>query len=85
MVNAMFQFVYKCRLCGKSFRNTGAGSRQNTVVILEETMAQGRQTSVPDRVLHWCDIDKHGAVIEMGIADLIGAKHSTDNGRPCNR
>ena len=79
MVNAMFEFVYKFRLCGQSFRNTGAGSRQNTVGILEETMVQGRQTSVPDRVLHWCNIDKRGAVTEIGIADLIGAKFTPDS------
>ena len=42
-------------------------------------MVQGRQTSVPDRVLHWCNIDKRGAVTEIGIADLIGAKFTPDS------
>lgn len=75
----MYKFIYRCRLCGKSFRHTGASCRQDTVGILEETMwAERRDPSVPPKVLHWCETDNHGAVIEMGIADLIGAKFTPE-------
>ena len=74
----MFYFTYKCRMCGKMFRATATDTKEEAVDALECSMRDSGRI-ISDQELHWCDTNIHGAVTEIGIADLIGAKFTPDS------
>ena len=74
----MFYFTYKCRMCGKMFRHTATDTKEEAVDALECSMRDSGRI-ISDQELHWCDTNIHGAVTEIGIADLIGAKFTPDS------
>jgi len=67
----MFNFTYKCRLCGETFSKSGTSSEQAAMdaIILGSL---GRDEGERMVRVHACNLK------DYGIADLIGAKFTPD-------
>ena len=67
----MFNFTYKCRLCGETFSNSGTSSEQAAMdAVILATLDM--DTDAKMTRVHACRPNG------FGIADLIGAKFTPD-------
>lgn len=67
----MFNFTYKCRLCGETFARSGTSNEQAAMdaIILA---SMDRDDDVRMVRVHPCNAR------DFGVADLIGAKFTPD-------
>ena len=71
----MYHFTYKCRLCGETFVHAGTRNEHTAMMaVIDACDEKSTDREVAPLEMHRCR-----AAGDLGIADLIGAKFTTDS------